>query len=138
MKTLRQDTARCPAPTSAAQAARVVTAGAVAVAISAVATAETGAGAMTVVTTVMVVAVLCAVLARHTLGTLFAGVALRLARPYVPGEQVRLYMPETGDVTDAEIVKLGVVSTTLGTRDGVLVVPNTRMLRVAPQCRDAA
>ncbi len=138
MKTLRQGTVQCPAPTSTAHAARVVSAGAAAVAVGAVAAAAAGAGTAVVAGVAVVVAVLVALSARHTLGALIAGITLRLARPYAPGEQVRLYMPEVGDVAEAEIVKLGAVTTTLGIADGVLVVPNTRLLRAAPECRDAA
>ena len=77
-------------------------------------------------------------LARRTLSSLLAGVALHLARPYAPGEQVRGFDPAAGQVAEAEVIKLGAVRTTLGTSDGLLVVPNTHMLRAAPETTDAA
>jgi small-conductance mechanosensitive channel len=137
MKTLR-DAPRCLEPTTPVHAAQVVVGGGVAVAVSAAVAASFGAGfAWTVLVTVFAAAT-AAIVARRTLGSLFAGIALHLAQPYAPGEQIRLFVPEVGDLADVEVVKLGIVSTTLGTPDGLLVVPNTRMLRAAPECRDAA
>lgn len=138
MKVLRHDALSCPAATTPASAARVVVAGAVAVATALALTAVLGSGAVLTSVVTVAVGLVAAVLARRTFGSLVAGAALRLARPYSPGEQVRLYVPEVGEVAQAEVIKLGFVSTTLGTRDGLLVVPNSRMLRVAPECTNAA
>ncbi|WP_375493790.1 hypothetical protein [uncultured Jatrophihabitans sp.] len=138
METQQRGTTTCPPPTSPAHAAQVVVAGAVAITAGATAVVALGGNAVLATLVAVVIALLAAVVARRTLGSLFAGLTLQLARPYTPGEQVRLFVPAIGKVTEAEVIRLGVVSTTLGTSDGLLVVPNAHMLRAAPECREAA
>lgn len=83
-------------------------------------------------------AVLCAAAFAHrTLGNVVAGLALLLARPYSPGEQVRMYAPELHAVVEAEIVRVSLVHTTMATPSGLLVVPNSRLLRAAPTVTDS-
>ena len=84
----------------------------------------------------MVIGVVVAVAARRTVSSLVAGAGLRLVRPYVPGEHVRVFVPALRSVQDAEIVRVGPANTTLMTRDGLVLVPNALMLRGAPECRD--
>lgn len=79
-------------------------------------------------------AVLAAVATRHTLGALVAGAGTRVARPYGPGERIRLHVPSLGEVVDAEVVRVGLANTTLMTSGGLVVVPNNRMLRTGPAC----
>ena len=76
--------------------------------------------------------------ARAVLGNALAGVTLLLARPYNPGERVRLYAPELGGDVEAEVVRVGLVQTTLASASGVFVVPNTRLLRTPPAAGRAA
>jgi hypothetical protein len=83
------------------------------------------------------VAVGAGVAARRTLGSLAAGAGLLLARPYYPGERVRLYVPSLRSVVDAEIVRVGPANTTLMTSGGLVVVPNGRMLRGDPEHPDS-
>lgn len=84
------------------------------------------------------VAVVAALVAHRTVGSLVAGAGMRLARPYCPGEQVRVYVPALRSVVDAEIVRVGPANTTLMTSGGLTVVPNSTMLRVAPEPPDSA
>lgn len=126
------------APVSAAHAIAVLLAGAVSVAVAATAAIMLGLSAALVLAIATAVGIFAAVVAHRTLSSFFAGLTLLLARPYNVGEQVRLYVPEVGAVSIAEVVHIGMVSTTLGMMEGLLVVPNTRMLRAAPECRDLA
>jgi small-conductance mechanosensitive channel len=76
--------------------------------------------------------VLAAVVAHRTVASVLAGLALLLIRPYAPGERVRLHSPAHGGHVDAEIVRIGLANTTLATSSGVLVVPNSLLLKDAP------
>ena len=64
---------------------------------------------------------------QRTLGALAAGVALALARPYGPGEQILIELPELGGLTAAEIVHVGPANTALRIDDRLVVVANTRL-----------
>ncbi len=73
-----------------------------------------------------------AIVGHRLVGNVFAGLTLLLARPYNPGEQLRLYVPGLGAVLVAEIVRVGLVRSTLVAPSGLLVVPNSLLLRAAP------
>ena len=77
------------------------------------------------------IAVLTVVASRRTVGSLLAGAGIRVAQPYGPGEQIRVFVPALNSVEDAEIVRVGAANTTLLTERGVVVVPNAQMLRGA-------
>ena len=79
------------------------------------------------------VTLVAAVVSRRTVESLVAGAGMRLARPYCPGEQVRLFVPTLQSVVDAEIVRVGPANTTLMVSGGLLVVPNSRMLKGSPE-----
>ncbi len=66
---------------------------------------------------------------RRTVGSLVAGAGLRVAQPFEPGEQIRVYIPSLDSVQDAEIVRVGPANTTLATAGGIVLVPNADMLR---------
>ena len=78
---------------------------------------------------VLGVAVLTLVASRRTVSSLVAGAGIRLAQPYEPGEQVRVFVPALNSVQDAEIVRVGAANTTLMTASGIVLVPNAQMLR---------
>ena len=84
-----------------------------------------------VVGVVLGISVLAAILARRTLGSLLAGAGIRVARPYEPGEQIRVFVPSLNSVQDAEIVRVGPANTVLLTEHGIVLVPNAHMLRGA-------
>lgn len=88
-----------------------------------------GLSAVTVAGCAIVLAAVSTVIHRRTVGSLVAGAGLRVARPYVPGEQVRLFVPASDAVVTAEVVRVGPANTTLMTGDGLVLVPNARMLR---------
>jgi small-conductance mechanosensitive channel len=100
---------------------------------AAVITGLAGLPILVAVAVTAVVAIGAAAIARRTLGSLLSGLTLLLVRPYAPGERVRLYSPELGSVVDAEVVRVGIVNTTLAAATGVLVVPNTMLLHGAPE-----
>lgn len=96
-----------------------------------------GLSAPAVVAIAITVALAAALAAHRTVSSLAAGAGMRLARPYGPGEQVHLYVPALHSVADAEIVRVGPANTTLLTRRGLVVVPNSRMLRTGPEQPDS-
>lgn len=88
-----------------------------------------GSSVLAVVGVVALIALTAAVIAHRTTASFFYGVALRLVQPFQRGERIRLYSTEFERFVDAVVVRIGFVNTTLATDSGVLVVPNTRMLR---------
>lgn len=88
-----------------------------------------------VVGVLAIAAVVAGVVVRSTLSSLAAGAGLLLARPYGPGEQVRVYVPYLDDVVEAEVVRVGAANTTLMTATGLVVLPNNVMLGRAPSLR---
>jgi small-conductance mechanosensitive channel len=88
-----------------------------------------------VVAVTLAVALAGAVLARRTVTSLVTGVGLLLIRPYAPGERLLLPLPDA--VVEAEVIRIGLVNTTLATPDGLLVVGNTYLLRGMPVATDA-
>jgi small-conductance mechanosensitive channel len=79
-----------------------------------------------------VVFVVSTVLARRTVSSTLAGVALLVVRPYAAGERVLLHSPVDGCLIEAVVVHVGIANTTLAADTGVLVVPNRRLLRTPP------
>lgn len=125
--TWRADVSSRPARASAALGT-----GAFAVSVAIAVMIAAGLPSAIVVTVATTVCAVAAVLARHTLSALAAGVGLRVARPYCPGERVCLYVPSLGEIVEAEIVRVGPANTTLASQGGLILVPNNRMLRTGP------
>ena len=78
---------------------------------------------------VVLVALAGALASYRTTINLVAGILLLVVRPYQPGERVRLQQPRSHAAFEAEVVRLGLVNTTLANESGLLVVPNVRMLQ---------
>jgi small-conductance mechanosensitive channel len=95
-----------------------------------------GVPGLVVTAAVSAVLVVAAVANHRTLASLVAGFSLLLIRPYQPGELVRIFSQELCTVVDAEVVRIGLLTTTLASSHGLFDVANTWMLRAAPQCRD--
>lgn len=76
-----------------------------------------------------------AVAAHRTTTSVLAGITLWLVQPFQPGERVRIFAPERHAVVEAELVRIGLVNTTLATEAELLVVANARLLRPAPRPR---
>jgi small-conductance mechanosensitive channel len=77
----------------------------------------------------LAVALAGAVVARRAVASLFAGLSLLVIRPYAPGEQLRLHSHADDSVLDVEVVRIGLVNSTLATPSGLLVLPNSSLLR---------
>jgi small-conductance mechanosensitive channel len=81
----------------------------------------------------LTVAVLGAVVAHRPVQNVLAGITLLVVRPFAPGERVRLDATLDGAPIVAEIVRVGLANTTLCTGTGLLVVPNSQLLRGTPK-----
>ena len=123
----RAATSACPRRTRRAGATVALI-----VAASVAATIVFGLPPLAVVAIGLTALVAVAAISHRVVGSLLAGLTLSLARPYNPGEHVRLYAPELDAVVVAEIVRLGLVHSTLATPSGLLVVPNSLLLRSTP------
>lgn len=69
--------------------------------------------------------------AQPVLGNLFAGLVLLFARPYVPGQRVRVMAGAINGPHVGVIVSAGLLYTVLETDDGPLNIPNSSLLAAA-------
>jgi small-conductance mechanosensitive channel len=69
--------------------------------------------------------------AQPVLGNLFAGLVLLFARPYVPGQQVRVFSGAINGPHKGMIISAGLLYTVLETPDGPLNIPNSTLLAAA-------
>ena len=69
--------------------------------------------------------------AQPVLGNLFAGLVLLFARPYVPGQRVRVMSGALNGPLVGVIVSAGLLYTVLETDDGALNIPNSSLLASA-------
>jgi hypothetical protein len=69
--------------------------------------------------------------AQPVLGNLFAGLVLLFARPYVPGQQIRVLSGAINGPHAGVIVSAGLLYTMLDTPDGPLNIPNSTLLAAA-------
>jgi small-conductance mechanosensitive channel len=104
----------------------------VTIALTAVGATVVGLTPLGVLLVTALVAVAGALVAHRTVTNVLAGGLLVLARPFTPGDRLRLYVPELARIEEAQLMHIGVVTTTLCTGSGVLVVPNAQLLRVPP------
>lgn len=88
-----------------------------------------GVGPVTLAVALSAELLVAAVAARRTLASGLAGFVLWLARPYRPHERILLEAPEQGGEIEAELLRVGLINTTLDADGDVLVVANTRLLR---------
>ncbi|MCY1143241.1 mechanosensitive ion channel [Actinoplanes sp. Pm04-4] len=75
-----------------------------------------------------VTGVILGLAAQPVLSNLFAGLVLLFARPYVPGQQVRVFSGAIGGPHYGTIVSAGLLYTVLDTADGPLNIPNSALL----------
>jgi hypothetical protein len=73
-------------------------------------------------------AVLIGIAAQQTLGNLFAGVMLMLARPFNVGDQVRMRGGTLGGEIQGTVTAVGITYTRLDTAEGPLNVPNAQAM----------
>jgi|GEM_PF-405904 len=69
--------------------------------------------------------------AQQTLGNVFAGLVLMLARPFRVGDRVRVRSGALGGIFDARVREMTLTYVTLQTEEGEYKVPNSAMLAAA-------
>ncbi|MHB8506634.1 MAG: mechanosensitive ion channel domain-containing protein, partial [Acidimicrobiales bacterium] len=72
--------------------------------------------------------VILGIAAQSSLGNVFAGIVLVLARPFTVGDHIRVRSGALGGLFDAWVVDVSLAYVTLRTDDGLLKVPNLSML----------
>ena len=78
-----------------------------------------------------VTGVVVGIAAQQTLGNFFAGLVLLFARPFVPGQRVRVNTGAMGGPFEGVILGSGLVYTTIETEAGVVSMPNSGLLAAA-------
>ena len=78
-----------------------------------------------------VTGVVVGIAAQQTLGNVFAGLVLLFARPYVPGQRVKIRSGAMGGPFDGVILGAGLMYTTIDTDEGVVSMPNSGLLAAA-------
>jgi len=76
-------------------------------------------------------AVIFGLAAQQTLGNVIAGTVLLSARPFRVGDRVRLQGGGVGGQVEGVVSSLGLLYTTLATRDDAIMVPNAQVLNMA-------
>jgi small-conductance mechanosensitive channel len=72
--------------------------------------------------------VVLGIAAQQSLGNVFAGLVLLVARPFVIGDHLRIRSGALGGIFDATVRDVSLTYVTLDTDDGVLKIPNSGML----------
>lgn len=116
-----------PAGSSPARVTVPLLLGIVAIGVAFTVAELSGLSVLPVLLITLVAGVVAGFAVQRTLGALAAGVALALARPYGPGEQILIDLPELGGPTAAEIVHVGPANTALRIDDRLVVVSNARL-----------
>ncbi|MGH9299148.1 MAG: mechanosensitive ion channel domain-containing protein, partial [Acidimicrobiales bacterium] len=75
--------------------------------------------------------VVIGIAAQQSLGNVFAGIVLMVARPFTVGQRIRIRSGSFGGIFDGEVRALGLTYVDLVTDDGPLKVPNLGMLAAA-------
>lgn len=78
-----------------------------------------------------VTGVVIGIAAQQTLGNFFAGLVLLFARPFVPGQRVKIRTGSLGGPFEGVILGSGLVYTTIETAEGVISLPNSGVLAAA-------
>ncbi|MBL7258846.1 mechanosensitive ion channel domain-containing protein [Paractinoplanes lichenicola] len=78
-----------------------------------------------------VTGVILGLAAQPVLSNLFAGLVLLFARPYIPGQQVRVLSGAIGGPHYGTIISAGLLYTVLETSEGPLNIPNSALLASA-------
>ncbi|MCW2547115.1 MAG: small-conductance mechanosensitive channel-like protein [Mycobacterium sp.] len=84
--------------------------------------------------------VVVGIAAQQSLGNIFAGLMLLLARPYVIGDEVRVHSGALGGPHDGVVVGMDLLYTTVQTDEGAVRIPNAGLLAsaVGPRPRKSA
>lgn len=78
-----------------------------------------------------VAALVFGIAAQQVLGNVFAGLVLLFARPYVPGERVRVYSGALGGPHEGVVAAVGLMYTTVAGDAGPINIPNSALLASA-------
>jgi small-conductance mechanosensitive channel len=78
-----------------------------------------------------VLALIFGVAAQQVLGTLFAGLVLLFARPYVPGQYIRIRSGSLGGPHEGTVTGVGLMYTEISGAEGRLNIPNSALLSAA-------
>ena len=78
-----------------------------------------------------VTGVIVGIAAQQTLGNFFAGLVLLFARPYIPGQRVKVRSGAMGGPFDGVIVGAGLIYTVIDTEEGLISMPNSGLLASA-------
>lgn len=78
-----------------------------------------------------VTGVVVGIAAQQTLGNFFAGLVLLFARPYVPGQRVKIRTGAMGGPFDGVILGAGLMYTVIDTDEGLISMPNSGLLAAA-------
>ncbi|MCW2495904.1 mechanosensitive ion channel family protein [Jatrophihabitans sp.] len=78
-----------------------------------------------------VTGVVVGIAAQQTLGNFFAGLVLLFARPYVPGQYVRIRTGGLGGPFEGTITSSGLMYTVIETTEGPVSLPNSGLLAAA-------
>jgi hypothetical protein len=77
------------------------------------------------------VGVVLGIAATQTLGNVFAGMVLMLARPFTIGDTIRVRSGAMGGLFNGTVLGMSLTYVTMSTDDGLLKVPNSGMLAAA-------
>ena len=75
--------------------------------------------------------VVVGIAAQQSLGNVFAGLLILLARPFRIGDDIRVRSGSMGGPIDGIVVAMGLIYTTLDTDDGIVQLPNLGLLSAA-------
>ena len=78
-----------------------------------------------------VTGVILGIAAQQALSNTFAGVVLLVARPFNPGDHIRIRSGALGGEFDGVVLAMGLTYVTVSTSSGVLSIPNSSMLSSA-------
>lgn len=90
-----------------------------------------GVSAEKILTAAGITGVILGLAAQQSLGNVFAGLVLMIARPFVIGQRIRVRSGSYGGIFDGEVRAMGLTYVELLTDDGDLKVPNLGMLAAA-------
>jgi small conductance mechanosensitive channel len=75
--------------------------------------------------------IIVGIAAQQSLGNIFAGLVLLLARPYTIGEHIRVRSGALGGPIDGTVAGMDLLYTTLDTEEGLVRLPNAGLLAAA-------
>ena len=78
-----------------------------------------------------VTGIVIGIAAQQTLGNFFAGLVLLFARPYVPGQRVKVRTGAMGGPFEGVIIAAGLLYTVIETDEGPISMPNSGLLGAA-------